>query len=983
MKYRVLLCSVFLVGALGWTQTEKPVDEVMVIPISAPAIINVDLRHLPRPQAWQPGDPIKEVPKQRWSSSAPQREPEPKVDPLGIKQSYFSMRGTQRAFSDLQVNIDGQGFSGVNPPDTVGDVGRDYYIQSINGGGGALYTIYNKSDGSVAAGPFTMAALGSGNCSSGLGDPIILYDNLAERWMITEFTSGSNDMCVYISQTADPISGGWFAYSFTAPSFPDYPKYGIYDGSYLISSNESGPSPVYAIDRTALLAGNSSTLVRATVPSLGGFGFQALTPVDLDGPNPAPVGTPLLFLRHNDDEVHGSSTATDFIEIYEFSVDWGDPGSAALNGPTNIAVTDFDSSLCGLTSFSCMDQPNGGTPLDPLREVIMNRLVYRNFETHEVILGNFVTDVDGTDRGGIRWFELRRTSPQGAWNLFQEGTVTFDDDLDRWMAGIAMDGSGNIALAYNVSNASNVFPGIRYVGRLASDPLGVMTQGEFTIVDGSGVNSSQRYGDYSAMGIDPVEDCVFWFTGEYNPASAWSTRIASFGFDACGCEQPGTPTNVMASTGQTNNSVVLSWGAVPDAASYNIYRAQADCQSNPNFELLEEGVTGTTFNDTTPSGSVPYSYQVAALASDGCRGPRSQCASVTPTGDCSLTPTFLGATSAESANEPTCKVIVTWGNATSNCGGQTFAYSVYRSEISSFVPSPSNIVASCLAGNTYEDTDVNPGTTYYYIVRAEDAAAVGSGACSGGIADTNTFEVSATPLGQEAILFSEDLEQGDGNFTVASLPGDTTGNNFALTTDQAASPVTSFFVSDEDTTKDQVLNYAEGFTPTLGAVLSFNHFFNTEATFDGGVLEYSVNGTDYVDILDGTGAIPSNPGRMTQNGYNNSFGGSGPLAGRQGWSGNSSDFVQTQVSLDDFAGQQIFIRWRFACDGSVAGLGWYIDDITVSTQLDCEAGGTSCDDFNQLASTWSTDVDVRQMVECVNLQSSQGKRAHRTSVSPE
>jgi len=170
--------------------------------------------------------------------------------------------------------------------------------------------------------------------------------------------------------------------------------------------------------------------------------------------------------------------------------------------------------------------------LDPLREVVMHRLAYRNFGTHETLVGNFVTDIDGNNTGGVRWFELRKIGP-GPWTLFQEGTYAPTAADNRWIGAIAMDGTGNIALGFNVSSGT-VHPSLRYAGRLAGDPLGTLPQGEHLLVAGTGTNGSNRWGDYAAMSVDPVDDCTFWFTGEWNATPQWSTRIGAFRFDACG-----------------------------------------------------------------------------------------------------------------------------------------------------------------------------------------------------------------------------------------------------------------------------------------------------------------------------------------------------------------------------------------------------------------------------------------------------------------
>jgi hypothetical protein len=198
-----------------------------------------------------------------------------------------------------------------------------------------------------------------------------------------------------------------------------------------------------------------------------------------------------------------------------------------MNGPKSLAIAEFDSDLNGLTTMACFPQKGSNVRLDPLREVIMHRLPYRNFGTHETILGSFVTDVDNKDHGGIRWFELRKTTG-GNWVVHQEGTYA-PDGHSRWMSSIAMDGAGNIALAYCVTSAT-MFPSLRFAGRLASDPMGTMPRGEVTLLDGTAANASNRYGDYSTLSIDPADDHMFWFTGEFNGARTWSTRIGTFEF---------------------------------------------------------------------------------------------------------------------------------------------------------------------------------------------------------------------------------------------------------------------------------------------------------------------------------------------------------------------------------------------------------------------------------------------------------------------
>lgn len=505
-----------------------------VVDLLTPHVFDGDLRDLPLAPAWKPGDPVKEIPRRHYLRPGQVSEPlapASSVDPLLELQERAPSGASSRAFDTPDLNLAGMGYTGVQPPDTMGDVGVDYYIQAINAGSGARFQVHDKVTGAVVAGPTQMDSLGSGFCASGLGDPVVLYDDLAGRWLMSEFSSLGNRLCVYVSQTGDPISGGWYAYDFQTPSFPDYPKYAVWPDAYYVGTNESSTA-VYALERSAMLTGAAAAMQRFTAPDLGGFAFQMITPSDVDGPAP-PAGSPAYFMRHNDDESHSPSAANpsnDFVEIFEFSVDFANASNSSFTGPFQVPVAEFDSSLCGLISFSCISQPGTSTRLDPLREVVMWRSQYRNFGSHETLVGNFAVDVNGADRAGVRWYELRKSG--GSWTLFQEGTYA-PDSHSRWMGSAAMDGAGNIAVGYNIASSST-FPGLRYAGRLAGDPAGTLPQGEGTLVNGSASNPSNRYGDYASLNVDPVDDCTFWFTGEYNVSSSWSTRIGSFVFDGCG-----------------------------------------------------------------------------------------------------------------------------------------------------------------------------------------------------------------------------------------------------------------------------------------------------------------------------------------------------------------------------------------------------------------------------------------------------------------
>ena len=522
-----LVAGLLVSGAAGAGEVSVQRNPEVSAPVAA-WVFNGDLRTLPKVRDWEPGDPIKEIPRRSTKIPPAVPEPAPVMDPL---RALVSTAKAPNVIGPPLLNFDGGGFSAVNPPDTVGDVGLNHYIQLINFGSGTQMRIYNKADGSLAAGPIALDTLGApAPCNNGFGDPIVVFDQFASRWLVSEFSSSGNRMCVYISQTSDPINGGWFGYAMQAPIFPDYPKYGVWPDAYYVGTNES-TAAAYAFDRAAMLTGAPAALQRFNVlPPLSGFGFEGIQPADADGEMAPPAGAPGMFWRHNDSEAHGNPGGPDNVQYYEFHVDFAVPANSTFTGPIDVPVTEFDSSLCGLTSFNCFAQPGSGVTLDPLREPMMHRAQYRNRGTHETVVGSFVTDVNGQNLGGVRWFEARKTGA-GPYTVFQEGTIS-PDSTDRWMSSIAMDGSGNIAVGYNVVNelaGQQVFPGLRYTGRVSTDPPGTMAA-EQVIIAGSAANNSNRYGDYSSMNVDPVNECTFWWTGEYNAAGTWSTRIATFTF---------------------------------------------------------------------------------------------------------------------------------------------------------------------------------------------------------------------------------------------------------------------------------------------------------------------------------------------------------------------------------------------------------------------------------------------------------------------
>jgi hypothetical protein len=452
-----------------------------------------------------------------------------------------------------QDNFNVFGFR-VNPPDPNGEVGPNNYVEIIN----LVFGVYDKA-GNLLAGPIDTGSLWAGfaipDCTDPSGDPVVLYDQLEDRWLLSQFTTRGPTFynCVAISQTGDP-TGAYFRYAFsTGVNFPDYPKYGLWRNMYIITTREFGPTTeygigVYGLERDKMLEGDPNARVvsffldSAVVPiNLIGDG---LLPADIDGRTKPANGAPAPLVGTQDDGGPYGATS-DALNIWEFNVKWQSNPVASIVLKTQLPVASFDSIFpCAPGSRDCLPQPGIVNPaqfLDILsyRQRPTFRLAYRNFGTYESLVTNqSVEALPGI--AGARWYEIRRTG--GSYSLYQQGTYAPNDGVHRWMGSVAMDKRGDIALGFSVVNGTNVFPGIRYTGRLSGDPLGQMTLGEGTIIDGSGVQrtTNSRWGDYTDITVDPTDDCTFWYVNEYytlagqnSSTAGWQTRIGSFKLPGC------------------------------------------------------------------------------------------------------------------------------------------------------------------------------------------------------------------------------------------------------------------------------------------------------------------------------------------------------------------------------------------------------------------------------------------------------------------
>lgn len=400
------------------------------------------------------------------------------------------------------------------------------------------------------------------------------------------------------------------------------------------------------------------------------------------------------------------------------------------------------------------------------------------------------------------------------------------------------------------------------------------------------------------------------------------------------CTAPPVPANI-AAIADAPNQITVSWDAATGADSYKVYRGDDACPGT-NWQLIASNVSTNSYVDTGVSGNATYSYAVTSFGSaETCESGHSACIAATATGVCTLAPTFGGLTSAVSSATTTCGIDLGWSEGSNRCGGGALKYSLFRSTTAGFTPDASNRVAHCLSGTSYHDGGVADGTRYYYVARAEDDTANGDGSCNNGNEDTNTVEMSSIPAGPPTISFSDDMESGTTHWTAS---GSGAGANFGQVTNQSHSPTHSWFAPDGADVGNHALATSGALAVGPGATLEFWHRYDTEATYDGVVLEYSLDGTSWTDILAANGDIPANANRFTDGGYTGSISGccNNPIAGRQAWEGATSGFVRVAVDLSDFGGRSVHLRWRLASDNSNGAPGYWLDDVLISAGTACE-----------------------------------------------
>jgi hypothetical protein len=527
--------------------------------------------------------PLRSMKPLPWNECTLRENEEQGPIPLGPVGPVVPDKAVQRVLGKIGIpgpiiSFDGNSnLCGCYPPDPNGAVGPNHVVTMAN----LHFQIFDKNGNSLfgpAANNTLWAGFGGDCQTDNSGDPVVIYDQLADRWMLTQFTASGPTYfeCVALSQTNDPL-GSYYRWAIsTGTNFPDYPKAGMWPDAYYFSTREFAGNNfagvgAYALDRAQALVGNPNpTIVGFLAPPNPAYVVgDGLLPSDLDGMTPPPVGSPNYFVGSQDNNgPYGAPQ--DALNIWKFHYDPNMPNLSTFTLTNTLPTTPFNSilALCGGTR-NCIPQPNTAQRIDHLgyRQRPLFRLAYRNFGSHESLVTNQSVSAGTGPNGevsGIRWWELR--SPNSSPVIFQEGTYApgLTDGIHRWMGSIAMNSLGDIALGFSASNGTNpsTFPSVFYTARHDGDPPGQMTLGEGSIKDGTGsqTGSLARWGDYTSIDVDPTDDQTFWCVNEYVPTTSstgWRLRIGAFNLGG------GTPTPTASPTPTATPTATATATATP------------------------------------------------------------------------------------------------------------------------------------------------------------------------------------------------------------------------------------------------------------------------------------------------------------------------------------------------------------------------------------------------------------------------------------
>lgn len=603
----------------------------------APAEFNGDLRDLPQvggalPRVFKgPGEGNPNVGIEKQLNQGPVVAP--------VAPAAPSMPAPTQSFEGLQFS----GSCGVGvqcgagwPPDTVGDVGPNHYIQAVNTSVG----IYNKLGTQLAAFTFDALWAGSGTAceNNNNGDPTVIYDPLANRFIVADFAwagpaleNGPYYECIAVSKTGDPVAGGWWLYPIrtddaTHPWLADYPKMGIWpDGLYMTANMFDCTAPdcstasykevrIWAFDRVDMEAGLP---VDTRIVDLNTTSYFSLQPSHVTGALP-PAGRDNLLVAE-------SQTAYEW-QVWKFNVDYVGAGTT-FSGPDLVSQTAYP--CCAFPAV-----PTPGNAVDSLADRVMMQNQYKNILGNESLWVSHTVPVSIPNGPEVtQWAQINVTGGAVSLTPVQQQIYNLGDGENRWMGSLAVDRAGNMALGYSVANANNA-PDIRYSGRLAGDPPGTLAQGEAILINANGSPTNVcgggpcgRWGDYSAMTLDP-DGCTFWYTTEYYAVNGgdWHTRIGSFKYPTQNCNPPTAVKLARFDARRTRAGVVVAWRTASEAQTlgFNVFRSETmKGWRKVNRTLIaakgQAGGAAYRLVDRTALRGHAYNYRLQIVAKSGAK----------------------------------------------------------------------------------------------------------------------------------------------------------------------------------------------------------------------------------------------------------------------------------------------------------------------------------------------------------------------------
>ncbi len=770
------------------TKGRRKGDEKMTIstgePVT-PAEFNGDMRDLPQYVTQAERDMFSNRPELEIEIDRPVKKVplpgavEPETLPLP-DIPFVAMPTPIVTFDAMNFTANGAGW----PPDTVGDVGPNHYVQAVNTSVG----IYSKTGTQLSTVTFNTLWTGAGTgtpCdASHDGDPTVIYDPGRDRFIVADFAwtdtqNGPYYECVAVSKTSNPLSGGWWLYAIRAddaahPYLPDYPKMGIWpDGLYMSTNmfdclNAGCSSASYQGARA--YAFNINKMVNGTALTANDVQFVDMTPAgnhftvlpsNYRGTSP-PANTPNYFV--------GESQTAFAWEVYKFHIDFTTPANTTYTGPTNVSQTTY------VTAASSVPNPSPGLNNETLADRMMMQVQYRNISGVESLWVNHTTGTASPGAStptGLQWAQINvtgttvNTTPVQQ-QIFNNGA----DGINRFIGALAVDKQGNMAIGYTASSLT-LAPDIRYAGRLVSDPLNTLAQTETTMLPGVTRNvqtGHTRWGDYSAMSVDPTDDCTFWYTHLYFPVTGqnWVTRVGSFKHTTCTAGATPTATATFTPTPSATNTATatatITFTPTPTNTATNTSTptATATNTSTPTATATNTSTpTVTATNTFTPTATATETFTPTPTATNTFTPTSTATETFTPTPTATNTFTPTPTATETFTPTPTATETFTPTNTATNTPTNT------ATNTPTFTPTPPPVISGSV---TYGNAVGTPSTRL-----VSNVTVTGAGS-------PNVFATTGAPGPGEGTYSLSGF--GSGSYTIT--PTKTGGQNGTITSFDAA-----------------------------------------------------------------------------------------------------------------------------------------------------------------------------------------------------